>query len=184
MLRQGKLFYLMGASGCGKDTLLRCVRPLLPPNAPIRFTRRYITRPADQKGENHLAVTESEFENLRHHKCLAMYWSSHGFHYGIGTEIHRWLDNALNVVVNGSREYFSEAARLHPNIIPILISVSEKLLRERLVQRGRETTEEIEERVARARAFDSIIEHPRLITINNDGPLEEACLKLISIFTS
>lgn len=182
--KQGKLFYLMGASGTGKDTLLRCVRQRLPSKAPIRFVRRYITRPEEQEGENHVAVTETEFERLLQHGCFAMHWTSHGLHYGIGTEIYRWLDDGLNVVVNGSREYFREAERTHPSIIPILIIVSERLLRERLLLRGRESAEEIEQRLARAHAFSGALKHLRLITIDNSGPLEEACEKLVSIFTS
>ncbi len=182
--KQAKLFYLMGASGSGKDALLRCVRQRLPSKAPIRFVRRYITRPEEQEGENHVAVTEIEFERLLRHGCFAMHWTSHGLRYGIGTEIYRWLEDGLNVVVNGSREYFSEAVRTHPNIVPILIIVSERLLRERLVQRGRESAEEIEQRLARAHTCSEAVKHPCLITIDNSGPLEEACGQLVSIFTS
>jgi ribose 1,5-bisphosphokinase len=182
--KQGKLFYLMGASGSGKDTLLRSVRQRLPSEAPVRFATRYITRPEEQEGENHIALTETEFERLLRDGCFAMNWTSHGLQYGIGTEINRWLENGLNVVVNGSREYFSEAERTNPNIIPIMICVSDRLLRQRLLQRGRESAEAIEERLARAHAFGGLVKHPRLITIDNSGPLEEACEKLVSIFTS
>jgi ribose 1,5-bisphosphokinase len=184
MHKQGKLFYLMGASGSGKDTILRCVRQCLPPEAPIRFSTRYITRPEEQDREKHIAVTTAEFKRLLRNGCFAMHWTSHGLQYGIGTEIYRWLEDGLNVVVNGSREYFDQAARTHPNIVPILIIVSERLLRQRLLQRGRESLEEIEERLARAHGFDGVVKHPRLITIDNSGLLEEACEKLGGIFTS
>jgi ribose 1,5-bisphosphokinase len=182
--RHSKLFYLMGASGSGKDTLLRCVQTRMDHEARIRFARRYITRASEQDSENHIGVTESEFESLLRSGRFAMHWTSHGLRYGIGIEISRWLGDGFDVVVNGSRDYFSEAARMYPNIIPVLISVSEKLLRERLHQRGREPAAEIEERLAHTRAVTGPLQHPRLITIDNNGPLEEACGKLISIFSS
>jgi ribose 1,5-bisphosphokinase len=182
--KHSELFYLMGASGSGKDTLLRCVRTRMAPEAPIRFARRYVTRPSGQDGENHIGVTEIEFESLLRNGRFAMHWTSHGLRYGIGIEISRWLEDGFDVVVNGSRRYFSEAARMYPNIIPVSISVSEKLLRERLRQRGRESAAEIEERLVRARAVSGPVQHPRLITIDNNGPLEEACRKLIAVLTS
>jgi ribose 1,5-bisphosphokinase len=182
--KHSELFYLIGASGSGKDTLLRCVQARIHPEAPIRFVKRYITRPSDQDSENHVGVTEREFENLLRNGRFAMHWTSHGLRYGIGIEISRWLEDGLDVVLNGSREYFREAARMYPTIIPVLISVSDKLLRERLLKRGRESPEEIERRLARVHAFSEAAEHPRLITIDNNGPLEEACGKLISIFSS
>jgi ribose 1,5-bisphosphokinase len=185
MQKQGKLIYLMGASGSGKDTLLRCVRArLLHSEATIRFATRYITRPQELGAEKHIAVTKPEFERLLRSGCFAMHWTSHGLDYGIGTEIDRWLEGGLKVVVNGSREYLSEAARTYAGIIPLLLSVSERLLRERLVRRGRESPEEIERRLAREHAFSGVIEHPRLSTIDNNGPLEGACEKLVGIFTS
>jgi ribose 1,5-bisphosphokinase len=181
--QQGRLFYIMGASGSGKDTLIRCVRPRMP-GAPIRFATRYITRPEEMGGERHISVTTTEFDRLLHHGCFAMSWTSHGLRYGIGTEIDRWLANGLNVVVNGSREYFREAARSRLNIIPLLISVSEELLRERLVRRGRESLEEIEQRLTREHVVNGKVQHPRLIVVDNNGPLEEACKRLVDIFTS
>ncbi len=181
---QNKLFYIMGASGSGKDTLLRCVRTRILPGTPIQFARRYITRPAEPKNENHIAVTDTEFERLLRDGCFAMHWTSHGLRYGIGTEIDRWLENGLNVVLNGSRAYFSEAARMHPNIIPVLISVCERLLRERLLLRGRESAQEIEERLASEHAFSQVFEHPNLIVVDNNGAVEEACERLLGIFTA
>ena len=43
----GELFFLLGASGCGKTTLLRCIAGLeTPTSGAIRFGDRDVTRPS------------------------------------------------------------------------------------------------------------------------------------------
>ncbi len=180
----GKLFYLMGASGAGKDSIMSSARQLIDPRAPIAFAHRYITRPFELEGENHIALSESEFDRLLRHDCFAMHWTSNCLRYGIGVEIDYWLKSGLNVVVNGSREYFSEAARMQLELYPVLIWAYEKLLRERLIRRGRESSKEIERRLVRTRKLDALIHHPRLTRLDNNGPLEEAALKLITLLSS
>ncbi|HEY0202209.1 MAG TPA: phosphonate metabolism protein/1,5-bisphosphokinase (PRPP-forming) PhnN, partial [Burkholderiaceae bacterium] len=57
----GILFFVVGASGVGKDTLMARARTLLGGDGRFRFARRTITRPADPDGENHHAGTQSAF---------------------------------------------------------------------------------------------------------------------------
>ncbi len=80
------LFYLIGASGSGKDSLMDYARQRLQ-NRPLLFAHRYITRPSDFNGENHIALSEEEFFQRLHSGLFAMHWHSHGYHYGIGIEI-------------------------------------------------------------------------------------------------
>ena len=51
------LVYVMGPSGAGKDSVLDRARTMLSVEAPVAFAHRYITRPADIGGENHVALT-------------------------------------------------------------------------------------------------------------------------------
>jgi ribose 1,5-bisphosphokinase len=183
-ISRGELFYLMGPSGSGKDALIRSARGWIRPEAPIGFAHRYITRPVEIEGENHIAVTEIEFERLLHHGCLAMHWAGNGLRYGIGVEIYYWLRNGLNVVINGSREYFNEAARAHPGLIPIFVHAPEEVLRERLLRRGRESLEEVEQRLVRAGKFTELIQHPGMMVINNAGSVEEASRRLARFIIS
>ena len=62
---EGSLVYVMGPSGAGKDSVLGRARSLLPPAAPVVFAHRYITRPAEAGGENHVALTRDEFATRR-----------------------------------------------------------------------------------------------------------------------
>ena len=94
----GSLLYVMGPSGAGKDSVLGRARALLPSDAPVVFAHRYITRPADTGGENHVAVTRAEFAMRRDHGLFAYHWGAHGNDYGVGREIH----DLILTVANGA----------------------------------------------------------------------------------
>jgi ribose 1,5-bisphosphokinase len=173
-----RLFYVIGPSGAGKDSLIAYARRRLD-GRPLAFAHRYVTRPADAGGENHVALTAAEFTVREAAGCFAMAWSSHGLSYGIGSEIEAWMAGGLTVVVNGSRGYLRQASARFPDLVPVAVTVAPAVLRERLVRRGRETATEIEERLARAAAFT--VDHPRLVVIDNTGPLEEAGDRLVAM---
>lgn len=177
----GQLFYLIGPSGAGKDSLIRYARGRIA-DASVLFAHRYITRPADAGGENHVAVTPEEFARLRSAGAFALDWCGNGLAYGIGIEIGTWLTAGMNVVVNGSRAYLGEAIRRYPTLCPVLIEVSDQVLAERLLVRGRETPAAIDERLARNRTLSNL-EHAELMVIRNDGPLADAGDALIDLIT-
>ena len=61
--------YVMGPSGAGTDSVLARARALIPSDLPVAFAHRYITRPADAGGENHVALSEAEFERHQRSAC-------------------------------------------------------------------------------------------------------------------
>lgn len=176
-----KIFYVIGASGSGKDSLIQYARQHLPETTDVAFAHRYITRPADAGGENHVELNEAEFETRLKHHCFSMHWHSHGLLYGIGHEIEDWVNRGINVVVNGSREYFAKASWDFPQLVPVLIRVDTSVLEERLRARGRESEADIKRRLKRAEELDGKIHHDNLIVINNDGALEDAGNELLSV---
>jgi len=175
-----KLFYVIGASGVGKDSLLDYARENIPKNSDLVFSHRYITRVADAGNENHVALSEKEFQRRLDMGCFAMNWDSHDLHYGIGIGINQWLAKGLNVAMNGSRAYLARASQKYHELHPVLIRVDQDILRKRLEDRGRETAEDIDKRLERARALDDL-QHSKLIVINNDGDLHQAGEKLIDV---
>jgi len=179
-----ELFYIIGASGSGKDSLIQYARTHIPDSAPIVFSHRYITRPADAGGENHVALNEKEFLSRQKKQCFAMSWYSHNTYYGIGIEINQWLAKGLNVVVNGSRAYLEEARKHYSGLQPILISVYPEILRQRLEHRGRESQEQIETRLLQAHKLEQEISQTRLIRIYNNDALHKAGEQFISILNN
>lgn len=63
----GKLIWLMGASGSGKDSLLTELRQR--EQTQLLVAHRYITRDASAGSENHIALSEQEFLPARGKIC-------------------------------------------------------------------------------------------------------------------
>lgn len=179
-----KLFYIVGGSGAGKDSLIDYIRKYISDHEKVEIIRRYITRSFNAGGENHIALTEEEFFKYRENEHFAMCWFSHNTYYGIGTEIDCLLSKNISVVMNGSREYIREAARKYPDIIPVLISVDPLVLSERLFSRGRENYDEIQKRIAQAVKLENSVQHPNLIVVDNNSSLENAGEQLLNIITN
>jgi len=165
-----RLFYIMGSSGSGKDTLLKMVRERMD-HLPCLVAHRYITRKPELEGENHIWVPETEFEKRVKMGAFAMHWEANGERYGIGKEIDQWLALGINVLVNGSREYLREAQGLYGvRLVPVLLQVAPEKLKQRLEKRGRESLSEIEARMARDRLISQQFPADVIRIDNNDQP--------------
>lgn len=86
-MQRGRLVYVMGPSGSGKDSLLAEARRQLPAGAPIVFAHRYITRPKNAGGEDHVEIAPAVFALLLQRGLFGLHWESHGLLYGLGREI-------------------------------------------------------------------------------------------------
>lgn len=173
----GRLFYMMGASGVGKDSLLQFLRQAGDPTQ-LAVAHRYITRPAKPGAENHVALSEAEFQARLTAGWFALHWRSHGLWYGIGREIDGWVQSGINVVLNGSREYLPEALEIYPDLVPILITAEPALIATRLASRRRESVGEIAERIRHQVDLASL--PASVMTIDNSGALELAGAALLA----
>jgi len=115
--------------------------------------RRVITRSAESVGEDAVGVTPAEFERLQSAGEFALAWHANGLDYGIPAEIDQWLKSGRHVLVNGSRGHLREAQERYPTLLPVLLTVRDEVLRERLLRRGREIREQIDQRLARNALF-------------------------------
>ena len=176
-----RLYYVIGASGVGKDSIMNYAKRKLNSSHPIIFAHRYITRLPDDSSENHIYLTPREFKQREKNDLFSLYWESHGNFYAIGKEINYWMYQGFTVVINGSREYLPEALKKYKQLRPILIETSSEILLKRLESRGREDLAEIEKRMSRNNTIN--LPDSNVIRIVNDGPLEKAGLEFISIIT-
>jgi ribose 1,5-bisphosphokinase len=166
-----RLIYVMGPSGAGKDTLLGFARRRLAAEGVV-FAHRYITR-EESGGENHIALTDAEFEARSRHGLFALQWRSHALRYGIGVEIDQWLTSGCTVVVNGSRAYVDEALARYPRMTLVHVNAAQHVLAARLASRARETPEQVAQRLARQAPF-AVPEGASFTQIDNSGRLEDA----------
>ncbi|MFC4259484.1 phosphonate metabolism protein/1,5-bisphosphokinase (PRPP-forming) PhnN [Marinobacter lacisalsi] len=180
----GRLFYLMGPSGAGKDSLLDACRGRRVAGHRLRIAPRYITRQEDSVGEDHIALTPEAFRQYRDSGRFALHWQANGQHYGIGTEVDQWLADGDVVLVNGSRARLDQALERYADlVVPVLICVDPENQRQRLLNRGRETPAEIDARIERSRRLQSDMED-RFITIRNDGTLAYATHQLLAVINN
>lgn len=175
---QGRLIYLTGPSGAGKDSLLEAARAALAERG-VRIARRVITRSAEAVGEAAHSVSHAQFERMEAEQAFALAWRANGLAYGIPAEIDAWLAAGEHVLVNGSRGYLPEARRRYPDLLAVLLSVEQDVLRERLLARGRESPEQIEARLARNALFAGELDD--YIRLDNSAPLDESVARLLAL---
>lgn len=175
----GRLIYLVGPSGAGKDSLIEASRARLRAQG-IEVARRVITRSAEAKGEDAIGVSTERFTALRDQGGFALHWQANGLAYGIPADIDRWLGEGRNVLVNGSRGYLPQARQRYPDLLAIRLEVDLAVLRQRLVAREREPIEQIEQRLARGQQLQRT-DDGRIRVLDNSGTLDAAVDSLFRI---
>ena len=178
----GFLVLVVGPSGAGKDTLLRRAAAALREDARFCFPRRYVTRPAGDPHEDHVALTEEEFHARERAGEFALVWRAHGLGYALPGTVDSLVADGRIVAVNVSRTVVTEARRRFARVGVIQVTASRETLALRLGGRGRESGEESARRLARpAPAFPEGLD---VRTLVNDGPLEGAAAAFVGLLRS
>jgi len=167
---RGTLFLVVGPSGAGKDSLIDGARAVLANNENYIFPRRYITRPADAGGENHIPLSGDLFETMLARGEMLLEWRAHNLRYGVPKAVAQHLDRGRNVILNVSRTVVSEARERLSPVKVLYITVAEDILTQRLKARGRESSSDIKRRVQRAREY--LITGDDVTMIDNGANLE------------
>ncbi|WP_233553089.1 phosphonate metabolism protein/1,5-bisphosphokinase (PRPP-forming) PhnN [Teichococcus wenyumeiae] len=170
---------VVGPSGAGKDTLLGSARAALSQDPRFVFARRAITRPPETSqhagAEDHLPMSEAEFIAARDRGAFALHWQAHGLLYGIPRDIEADLAAGRVVIANLSRAVLAEAnTRYRLRVIEVTAPTA--ILAARLAQRGRETAEEIAERLMRQPALPQGLE---VVQVVNDTSAEAGAARLL-----
>jgi thymidine phosphorylase len=145
----GILFYVVGPSGSGKDTLIDGARDALSTSGRYVFARRVITRPVGSAGEDHEPATEAEFVARETDGGFLIAWRAHGLRYGLPTGLLDELAAGRHVVANGSRAVIESLATRVPRLVVVEIWAPEEVLAARIAGRGRESGAAIDGRLAR-----------------------------------
>jgi phosphonate metabolism protein PhnN/1,5-bisphosphokinase (PRPP-forming) len=169
-LGPGTLALVVGASGAGKDALIAGARTILAQDTRFAFPERIITRPP-HSAENHASLSEAEFVRAAQEGRFALTWEAHGLCYGVPASIDEMIRDSKTVVVNASRAITGTARRRYARVCLVLVECPLPIRAARLAQRGRETHNSVEARLARqVAAFDPAGADVR---IDNSGPLHD-----------
>ena len=179
---RGHLCLVVGPSAVGKDSLLDGARRFYENEPKVVFPTRTITRPASAGGEHHLPVDDATFQSQKAKGQFLLHWSAHGLCYGIPKSIDQDLKNDCTVVVNVSRTILEEARIRFRNLTILSITAQSEVLAKRLNERGRETEEDIQLRLARADQMKP--QGQDVIEIDNSGPLSDGIQRFITAISS
>jgi ribose 1,5-bisphosphokinase len=175
----GRLFFLVGPSGAGKDTLLQWLQQHIGADAGVVFARRTITRPT-HPSESHQPVDTATFWQLAAAGHFSMMWQANGLCYGIPRGIETDLKAGRDVIINGSREYLPQLRKLFPHAQVIWIEADAGKIRQRIESRQREAGAALLKRLERAMQFTPPQEED-VIRLDNSGPVEVAGRRMLEI---
>ncbi len=176
--RQGGLYYIIGASGAGKDSLIRSVCALAKADDRLRIAPRYITRPASDL-DQHIELSRDEYAQQLEAGAFLFDWSAHGFSYAVSREVQDWVAAGYRVLIDGSRAYLSQAREIYPGLQVIGIEANSECLPRRLRQRGREDDAAISERLQRNAVYIAALDSVEY-RIENNQDIEQAGRAMLS----
>ena len=147
-MKPGLFFYVVGPSGAGKDSLIDGARQQLPADSFV-FARRVITRAPGKPGEDYDSCTEEEFLQRKAQGEFLITWGAHGLFYGLPKALLAIQQGGQHIIANGSRGVAEQIKALVPGLVFIEITAPVEVLAKRIAQRGRETEQEISQRLSR-----------------------------------
>lgn len=163
-IMETKVILIVGASGVGKDTLIKEAKKEL--KKKFNFIRRYITRKPD-KSEKNFFLEDSAFEILKENDFFISCWDAHNNLYGISKDSIKNKTNIISI----SRSKISDFEKNFDKVYVINITLNDTELKRRLIKRGRENIKEIEKRLERK--YDKI-EARNLIVFQNDKSFDDS----------
>ncbi len=135
------IILIVGASGVGKDSLIKGVSPML---ESINFVPRFIDRKPDCN-ENNFYLDRQSFYLLK--DFFVSVWEANSHIYGIAKH---FIKDGINII-STSRSAIKDFESQFDNVSVIEVFIPFDVLKERLVRRNRESKEEIEQRLLNAK---------------------------------
>jgi ribose 1,5-bisphosphokinase len=164
-----KIILIVGASGVGKDTLIKNIKDKVEAN----FLKRYITREPDNNESNYY-IDDEAFDSLQSDNFFVSTWNAHNNRYGISMS---HIKDGLNII-SISRGAIKDFEGKFEYVTTINITIPKEQLFQRLKNRARESDEEIQKRIDRSY---TLIDAKNLIEFDNSKSIEESTQDFINL---
>ena len=175
LYKPGLLVLVVGPSGAGKDTIMSAVAVRLAADKSVVFPRRVVTRASANAAEDCHLMTVAEFQAAEAAGNFLLSWLAHGLHYGIPEPVRADLAAGRTVVINISRGVILAAEARVPRTAVVHITASPDVLALRIAARGRESIEEIRERLTREAPLPDC--HSVVCEIRNESSIDDAAAR-------
>lgn len=149
MHSMGKVIFLLGVSGSGKTTICNILKNYSNVYVPTLITTRMIGV-GEKQGEDYLFCDDLLFQEMLNKQEFLYYYKCHGHLYAIPNDVKKQYMESKIVVLGGSRNLITEIKKDFDDVVVIYINVAEESVSERLIARGRDTFEQITERLIKA----------------------------------
>jgi guanylate kinase len=166
-----RVFVITGPSGVGKGTLIRLLRERLPELALSVSATTRPPRPGETQGEDYWFLSDEEFDRRVAAGAFVEWAEYSGRRYGtLREELERHTSGGRPVVLEIEVQGARQVRETLPDAVQIFIRPpSEEALRDRLVGRGTDASEQIERRLrvaeeelAAAAEFAHVVVNDRL----------------------
>jgi len=179
--RKNNIFIISAPSGAGKSTLIHLLLAQIPS---LFFSISHTTRaarPGEREGVDYFFISQEKFEEMIHTNQFLEWAKVHGSYYGTSREmLERSASDGRDLILDIDVQGAAQVRKALPQALSVFIlPPSYEILRSRLMQRQKDSAEQVEKRLVAARKE---IEHWReyeYIVINED--LNEAFESLSSL---
>ena len=177
-MSRGKLIVVSGFSGAGKGTVMKEIMNTYDNYALSVSATTRCPRPGEVEGISYFFKTDDEFRQMIEKDELIEYAGYVGHYYGTPKHfVEKNLDEGKDVFLEIEIQGALKVKEKYPDAVLMFITPPDaKTLRERLVNRGTESMDVIEKRLARAAEEANGVEAYDYIVINDN--LQE-CVEMV-----
>jgi guanylate kinase len=177
---------ISGLSGVGKDVVLKGMREQGYIFHRVVTVTTRSPRPGEVEGVDYRFVSEDQYEAMMERGELLEHAVVYGRRYGVPErEIREPLDRGRDAVLRIDVQGAKTIKEKMPQAVLIFLTASSmEELKRRLIGRGKDSPEEMERRMNRAREEMGYLPKFDYLVVNRDGRLDDTVRQVMAIVTA